>query len=285
MPVGNGDFTYDFVPEWPRLPSGWTLHEVAAVAVDAQDRVYVFHRGEHPLLVFERDGTLVQSFDRDQQYLEYAHGLFVEPDGTLYATDNNHHLVSKLNAKGQVLLTLGTFDQPGAAGHPFNKPTDAVRAPSGDIYVSDGYGQNRVHRFAADGTHLHSWGEPGTGPGQFDLPHSVWATDERVYVADRENNRIQIFTPDAAYLDEWTGFLQPCDLYVDKQGIMYIPELMGRVSIVDLDGKVLARLGGTRSHSAGEFWAPHGACTDSHGDLYVGEVLEGTRLQKFARRS
>ena len=283
MTIGSGDYTYEFVPDWPRLPAGWNLHEVAGVAVDAQDRVYVFHRGEHPLIIFERDGSLATTFERAPAYLEYAHGLYVEPDGTMYATDNLHHMVYKLTADGEVLLTLGNYDQGSPDGQPFNKPTDAVRAPSGDIYVSDGYGQNRVHRFAADGTHIRSWGEPGIGPGQFDLPHSIWATDERVYVADRENGRIQIFTPDAEYLDEWTGFLQPCDLYVDEHGIMYVPELQGRVSIVDLDGNVLARLGGERSQAPGAFWAPHGAWTDSRGDLYVSEVLEGTRLQKFAR--
>ncbi|MAG35884.1 MAG: hypothetical protein CL878_06540 [Dehalococcoidia bacterium] len=282
MTLGSGDFTYDFVEDWPQLPAGWSFGETAGVAVDARDRIYVFHRGEHPLLIFERDGSFVTSWG--EGVLEDAHGLFVAPDGSVYVADRTPHVVRKFSSDGKLLLTLGTPGQAGEGERPFKRPTDVAVAPSGDIYVSDGYGNRRAHRFAADGTLIRSWGEPGTGPGQFDLPHSIWADEARVYVADRENHRIQLFTLDGDYLDEWTGFRQPTDLYVDAQGIMYIAELQGRVSIVDLEGQVLAHLGGAQSHAPGEFYAPHGVWTDSHGDLYVGEVLEGKRLQKFARR-
>jgi hypothetical protein len=166
-------------------------------------------------------------------------------------------------------------------------------APTGAIYVSDGYRNSRVHKYAADGTLEKSWGEPGNArdlrntrdkPGLFHTVHSVWEHAGRVYVADRENNRIQIFSPDGDYVDMWTGFERPTKLYVGSDNVMYVAELEDRVSIVDLDGNLLGRFGSERSHDPGKFWGPHGIWTDSVGDLYVAEVLEGARLQKFARR-
>jgi len=179
------------------------------------------------------------------------------------------------------------------SGDLFNRCTHTALSPQGDIYVSDGYRNSRVHKYAADGTLEKSWGEPGnardlrnTGdkPGLFHTVHSVWEHAGRVYVADRENNRIQIFTPDGEYVDMWTGFERPTKLYVGSDNVMYVAELEDRVSIVDLEGNLLGRFGSERSHDPGKFWGPHCIWTDSVGDLYVAEVLEGARLQKFARR-
>ncbi|HTE85038.1 MAG TPA: hypothetical protein VK821_09910, partial [Dehalococcoidia bacterium] len=160
------------------------------------------------------------------------------------------------------------------AGPPFHHPTNVGLSPNGEFYVSDGYRNCRVHKYAADGTLLFSWGEPGEGEGQFNLVHGVWEHKGKVYVCDRQNNRIQIFSPQGEYLDKWDGFLQPCKIYIDKDDVMYIAELGARVSILDLDGNVLGRWGSERSHDAGVFWAPHGIAVDSQGDLYVAEVLE-----------
>jgi DNA-binding beta-propeller fold protein YncE len=181
-------------------------------------------------------------------------------------------------------MTIGVIDQAGDDGEPFNLPTDVASDKDGDIYVSDGYGNNRVHRFSPEGTHLFSWGEPGDGPGQFNLPHGIWVRDRKVYVADRQNHRIQIFTQDGEFIEEWGDFKQPCDLYIDDSGLVYVPELQGRVSILNIEGEVLARIGGERSHSIGKFYAPHSTWIDSERSLYVGEVLEGQRIQKFVRR-
>ena len=178
-------------------------------------------------------------------------------------------------------------------GPPFNRPTGVAIAPSGDLYVTDGYGNAKVHRFSADGSLIQSWGEPGIGPGQFNLPHDVWvAPDERVFVADRENDRIQIFGPTGMFLDQWTHLQRPTGLCI-RDGLIYVSELWwvpgarsfrlgkiekdmpGRVSVLDLSGKVLARFGYQGERTApGNFIAPHGVCADSHGDLYVSEVTQ-----------
>jgi len=168
-------------------------------------------------------------------------------------------------------------------GIELHHPTDVGLSPNGDFYVSDGYRNCRVHKYSAEGKLLFSWGEPGNGPGQFELVHSVWEHKGRVYVADRANNRIQIFTPQGEFIEMWPGFLHPCKIYVDKNDIMYVAELDARVSIVDLQGNVLGRWGSERTHEPGLFWGPHGIWTDSEGSIYVAEVLEGARLQKFAR--
>ena len=292
--VGGASFTYEVAEGWGQLPNGWQLGQTAAVATDSRDRVYVFHRppqDEPPVLVFDRDGTLVASWGKD--FLEDAHGMTIGPDPTdggaerLWLVDRRPHVVQKCTLAGTVLQTLGTR---GSAGDqiPFNRPTDVSLAPNGDLYVSDGYGNARVHRFAADGRLIRSWGVPGKGPGEFNLVHSVWVDRHggregpgRILVADRENHRIQRFTPNGEYLGEWGGFRQPTDLFVDGDGFIYVPELQHRLSILDSDGQVVARWGGEPRREPGAFVAPHGACVDSRGDLYVCEVLQGQRLQKF----
>jgi len=161
-----------------------------------------------------------------------------------------------------------------------------------EIFVSDGYRNSRVHKFAANGTLLKSWGEPGNagdlrntteGPGKFHTPHGIWVEGERVYVLDRENNRIQIFTVDGEFVSMWTHLDRPTDMYVDREGIAYISELEDAVTIMDLDGNRIGRFGSDRSHQPGKFWGPHAIWADSSGDLYIGEVLDGQRVQKFAR--
>jgi hypothetical protein len=295
--VGSAPFSYEVVEGWGRLPEGWRLGQTAAVATDSHDRVFVFHRppgAEPPVLIFDREGRLVGSWGTD--FLEDAHGMAIGPDVTeggverIWLVDRKPHVVYKATLDGKPLRALGTH---GAAGNqtPFNRPTDVSVAPDGDVYVSDGYGNARVHCFGADGTLLRSWGVPGDGPGQFKLVHSVWYDRRggsdgapRVLVADRENHRIQRFSPEGEYLGEWGGFRQPTDIFVDRDGFIYVPELQHRMSILDPDGRVVARWGGEPRREPGWFIAPHGACVDPRGDLYVCEVLQGQRIQKFVRR-
>ena len=181
----------------------------------------------------------------------------------------------------KLLLTLGREDKPGEPGKPFNKPTDLAVSPQGELFITDGYGNSRVHRFTQEGELIKSWGDPGTGPGQFNIPHGVWADRKRVYVADRQNNRIQIFTHDGEYIEKWGGFDLPCDIYIDDQNRVYVPELRSRLSILNLKGEVLLRIGGTNLKIPGEFVAPHCVWKDSKNAFYVGEALEGQRIQKF----
>ena len=291
--IEAGERQYELVEGWGELPPGWIWGQVGAVGVDSRDRVHVFTRTDHPYMIFERSGKLEWSWG--QGIFEDAHGLCITPDDNVFLVDRTPQVVLKFTNDGRHLLSAGKRHKPSDTGWtddnkkvthpgpPFHHPTDVGLSTNGDFYVSDGYRNCRVHKYSADGTLLFSWGEPGDGPGQFVLVHSVWEHKGRVYVADRGNNRIQIFTPQGEYLETWPGFLHPCKIYVDKDDIMYVAELDARVSIVDLNGNVLGRMGGERSHAPGQFWGPHGIWTDSQGDMYVAEVLDGARLQKFAR--
>lgn len=273
---------YEVVDGWDSLPEEWVYSQVAGVSVDSKDRVYVLNRGEHPVIVYDMDGSFVGSWGEGM--FQNAHGAYIDEEDHIYCVDRNRHVLWKFTSEGELLMTIGEVDEATPHGEPFNLPTDVALAPGGDLYVSDGYGNNRVHRFSSDGEHVLSWGEPGKGPGQFNLPHGIWVREGRVYVADRQNHRIQIFTLDGEYIEEWGSFRQPCNLSIDEAGIVYIPELQGRVSILSLEGEVLARIGDERSKKSGLFYAPHCTWTDSEGSLYVGEVLEGQRIQKFIRR-
>ncbi len=281
--INTDKLSYEVIEGWGKLPEGWKFTQVAGVAVDSLDRIYVYNRGEHPLIIFDREGNFLASWGEDV-LTNGGHGIFIDADDYVYLTDRAMQAVMKFTPEGERLLTLGTEGQVNE-GKPFNNPTDVALSPSGEIYFSDGYGNSLAHRFSADGKLILAWGEPGSGVGQFNLPHSVCVDrQERVYVADRENHRIQVFTSKGEFLTQWTGFLQPTDLFIDADDNLYVSELQHRVSIVNLDGEILARLGGEESDAPGEFIAPHAVWTDSHGDLYVGEVLAGQRIQKFIRK-
>ena len=291
--VGTGRYTFELMENWAKLPDGWVLGQTAIVT-DSEDRVYLFNRGDHPLIVLDRHGNYLDSWG--EGVLTDAHGMFIDAEDNLYMPVKNNHVVLKYTREGDLLMTLGVRDQPSDTGWsgnanepavraagPFNRPSDVALDPQGDLYISDGYGNSRVHKFSAGGELLFSWGEPGkTEPGEFHVPHGVWVhTDGRVFVADRENNRIQIFTPDGKFLDQWTDFSRPCDMYVDSENIMYVVELNALVSIVTMEGDLLARWG--PSTVANEGTGAHAVWVDSRGDMYVNRNLEGQRLLKYRR--
>ena len=209
MVFGTGKYTYELAEGWGQLPEGWTWGWIPAVACDSQDRVYVYSRSEHPLVIFDRDGNFLASWGED--ILEDAHGIYIDADDNVYCIEREPHCVHKFNSDGEVVMTLGTPGQPGAKdGDPFNLPTDLAIASSGELFVSDGYGNARVHKYSPDGELLLSWGEPGDAPGQFDLSHCVRVDKhDRVWVCDRNNSRIQIFDTGGNFLTEWTGLLHP----------------------------------------------------------------------------
>ena len=283
MKFGTGKYTYELVQGWPQIPTGWELGWIPGVAIDSQDRVYAFCRGDRPVVVFDCEGGF--QFSWGEEVLKGAHGIYLDANDDVYCVDWIAHVVRKFTPDGQLLLTIGREDHPGEDGEPLNRPTDAAVSPSGEIYVSDGYGNARVHKFSPTGELLLSWGTPGDGPGQFDLPHAIWVDSRgRVLVADRENNRIQIFNSDGEFLGQWTDLLRPSDLFIDGDDIIYVAELDGRVSILDLDGEVQARWGLESDGIPSPFIGlPHEIWVDSHGDLYVSEVQENHRLLKFAR--
>jgi hypothetical protein len=316
--IEAGERQYELVEGWGALPAGWTWGQVAGVACDARDRVHVYARTDHPYMVFDRSGNLVDHAGEDS--FDMAHSLYIDREDSVFVLSHRGHFIMKLDRDGKLMLTLGergkasdtgytkegrvpaspwasggglpTVNGVGRAGPPFNQPTDVAVAPNGDIFVSDGYRNCCVHQFAPDGRLLKSWGEPGNakdlrnttdGPGLFHTPHGIWVEGDRVFVLDRENNRIQIFTTSGDFVGMWTHLERPTDMYVDREGIAYVSELEDHVSILDLDGNLIGRFGSERSHAPGKFWGPHAIWVDSVGDLYVGEVLEGQRVQKFAR--
>jgi hypothetical protein len=284
MSVGTGRFTYAVDKQWGRREGGVSeFGLVSGVAGDSQDRVYLFiRRPVAEILVLDPQGRVLGRWG-EGHFVE-PHMLSISARDEIYATDITAHTVTKWTLDGQLLRTWGTPDQPGAPGTPFNKPTRAAVASDGELYVSDGYGQFRVHRFGADGTLLQSWGEQGTGRGQFALPHDVWIDPrDRVLVCDRENARVEIFDRGGTYLGEWPGLANPMQIFV-RDDILYLAESNQRVSIMTLDGGVLARWG-SKGTAPDQFTdAPHSIWTDSRGDIYVSEVVDPNKIQKYIRR-
>jgi sugar lactone lactonase YvrE len=275
---------------WGALPEGLTdWAYVPAVAVDSQDRVYVNQRGGPSIIVYSREGELLATWG--EQFEKGAHGLQVrqENDGEyLYFTDVARHCVVKTTLSGREIWTLGHPGRTGEWGEPFNRPTSICFTPDGDFYVSDGYGNARVHHYDPRLKLIHSWGEKGTGPGQFSLVHHVWFDTRggkgRLWVADRENNRIQIFTPNGEFIKEVSGLVRPNNVWVDADGVMYVTELGAGLTLLDQNDQVIQKLpGGGRV--PGEILKPHGIWGDSQGSLYVAEVEDGHRIQKFVRKS
>ena len=162
--LGSGEFKYEVMEGWGKLPDGWTFKEVAAVAVDKKDQVYCFTRGAHPIIVFDREGSFLQSWG--ENVFKRAHGATMAPDETLFLTDDGDHTVRKCTLDGKVLLTLGIPGKPAPyqSGEPFNRCTHVAFSPKGEFYVSEGYGNSRVHKYSPDGKLLLSWGEPGCDP-------------------------------------------------------------------------------------------------------------------------
>ena len=227
--VGTGDYRYRIVENWAKLPDGWSFKEVAAVGVDKNDNVYAFGRGEHPMMVFDRHGNFLRSWGEGSTRAPTASTW--GPDDSIYLTDDGGHFVRKCRIEdGKVLLELGVPGTPAPylSGEPFNRCTHTALSPQGDIYVSDGYGNARVHKYAPDGNLLFSWGEPGSDAGQFNLVHNICTdADGWVYVADRENHRIQVFDGNGKYETQWNNLHRPCGLcmpYTHKP-VCYIGEI------------------------------------------------------------
>ena len=287
--LGTGAHRYEVVDGWAKVPPGQEFNaDVAAVGVDKQDRVYAFNRGKHPMVVLDRDGKFLRSWG--EGLFPRAHGVHLAPDDTIWLTDYGDHTVRHCTLDGKVLLTLGIPGKPKPymSGEPFHRCTHTALSPQGDLYVSDGYGNSRVHKYSPDGRRLMSWGEPGTDPGQFNIPHNIACDAEGwVYVADRENHRVQVFDGNGKFETQWINMHRPSGFYRDpRDGRFYVGETGGgvavnidmpnigpRVSIYGAKGELLARLGNRPAGlEPGQFISPHGLAVDSRGDIYVGEV-------------
>jgi len=288
MRLGSGNLLFEPVEGWEKLPEGWSFIDVAGVAVDGKDHVYVFNRGEHPVVVFDREGNVLRSFG-EGLFSQRPHGIHTGPDDSVYCVDDGLHTIQKFTLDGKLLMTLGSANQPAPKwqGKPFNRPTHvAVSRATGHLYVSDGYGNSRIHKFTPEGRLVLSWGEPGIDPGQFIRPHNVVIDkDDHVYVADREAHRIQVFDANGKFITMWNNIHRPDGICLDAEGNFFIGELNGmpgvddapglghRVSVYSLQGRLQTRFGEPEEgEGPGQFIAPHGVAVDSLGDLYVGDV-------------
>jgi sugar lactone lactonase YvrE len=294
--VGSGPYTYAVQEEWQQLPAGWNM-PAAAVAVDSQDRVFCYNRDpNHPIIVFDRDGNYL--YDWGNGMFRFPHAIVIDDEDMIWLVDRDHGQIMKFTPEGELLMTIGekgfrsdtgvdpnnfssqAYKDVTHGGGPFNLPTDIAFAPSGEMFITDGYGNARVHKFAADGTHMFSWGEPGTGPGEFNMPHGVHIDKEgRVLVCDRENDRVQVFTQEGAYVSTWdTRLIGPAVFHVDDDDVIYIPEHNGGlISILTPQGERLTQWGDP------EFRSCHGIAGDSRGDIYVVQPIKGMRGRRIVK--
>jgi len=302
-----GTEPYTVVHGWPVLPEGYVLGQVSGVGVDSHNHVFVFHRAEQSwaqdkshaissptILMFEgANGKLLASWG-ENRFLE-PHGLRIDREDNVWVTDRALQQVFKFSHDGRLLMTLGTERAAGLDGAHFNKPTDVAFAADGSIYVSDGYGNNRIAKFSADGKFLLDWGRKGQEPGEFDLPHNV-AVDAQglVYVADRSNSRIQVFDANGKFLRMWKSeeLARPWGLAIGPDNMLYVvdggdlkpaPPDRGRLLKLDLQGKILAKWSRFGNYDGQIYWG-HDLAVGKDGAVYVGDVYHGMRVQKFIPR-
>jgi DNA-binding beta-propeller fold protein YncE len=286
--------------DWAKVPEGWAM-PTAAVFGDSEDRVYAFNRdSEHPVCVFDKAGNFLWSWG--QGLITFAHAILIDKDQHVWLVDRNTHEVHKYTKEGAHVMTIGrrgvrsdtgvdpedysstAFETVTHGGPPFNMPAGIALNDEGQIFIADGYANARVHKFTSQGELIQSWGGPGDGVGEFRLPHGILIDRTgRVLVADRENDRVQVFTQDGEYISTWpTKLIGPALFYVDSDDTVYIPEHNGGLfSVLSLDGEMMAQWGSELHRSC------HGVWADSNKDLYFvmpGEWGRDRRVVKFHRR-
>lgn len=300
LAVGSGKWRYEVVDGWGAPPDGMKYDYGCAIVVDAKDNVYVHSHAQKMVLVFNRRGKLLRDFSTDFAGTGAGSG-HPSGHGTYLAHENGedflyfsvlapYHQVIKTDLDGKVIMRIGQVKEEGPRSikFPFNMPTDCAVAPNGDVYVCEGYGGNMVHRFTTAGKFVQTIGKPGKGPGQFTTCHGIWVdtrkSDPELYVADRNNNRLQVFALSGELKREVKeGIRQPCCFYQYKN-VLFVPDLDKVVTILDKEDKVVAQLGdGHALTDPSAFVAPHALTVDSHGDFYCVEWVPDARLRKFHR--
>ncbi len=291
--AADAKWHYEVVHGWPQLPAGYAFGHVTGIGVDSHNHVFVFHRGDPPVMCFEgATGKLVQSWGSGK--IGRAHGLAVDSADNVWLTDIDLHQVFKFSHDGELLMTLGVREIPGLDGTHLNQPTDVVVTPGGDVYVSDGYGNSRVAKFSSDGKFLMDFGHKGSAAGEFDTPHGIAVDGEgRIYVADRANARVEIFDANGKFINEWKSaeIGRPWDVYAGPDGLFYVmdggdikpaPPDRGRVIILNREGKKLGEFGSFGSYD-GQFYWGHAVAVSKSGEIYATDVHLGMRAQKFVR--
>lgn len=288
-------------PAWPQKPDSFTWGAMSGITVDARDQVYLFNRSEPTVQVYRTDGVLVRSWSTANP--PGAHHIKLDADGNVWLADFRGHVVQEYSPEGKLLLTLGEAGQSGCDERHFDGPTDMTFVPNGDVFISDGYGNRRVVHFDKQGRFVKAWGEEGTEPGQFALPHAIAADSQgRLYVADRNNARIQVFDTNGKLLAVWDDCITPWGFSVTKDDKIWVCG-SSRVRLPDDDGwtispppdqllvqldttgkvlqRVPLRLAPAAPSKPGEVDWVHAVAIDSKGDLYLGDIM-GKRAQKFS---
>jgi streptogramin lyase len=276
--IGSGSYRYRFQRDWAKLPRWWNLGETnlpgpprtsVKGAVAQNGDVYVLCRAAHPVMLFDPEGNFITSWG-EGHFSSFVHGMTIDRSGHVWIADTGLHTVSEHEPDGRLLRTFGMRGEasPTLYGKPFNMPTGIAFTSTGEVFISDGYGNRRVHCFLPNGELNHSWGEPGEGPGQFALVHfiSVDASDQ-LYVCDRENHRIQIFAPTGEVLAQWTGFTMPSDLAFGRE-VIYVAGADG-VSIWTKDRRKLAQFGRDEPHTGA--FNVHGIWLDADENIYLAQ--------------
>ena len=303
-PRVNTTATYVVDPSWPQKPPEYRWGNVPGIAVDKSDNVYVFTRSKPPVQVYDPSGKLLRAWG--EKTIHTAHHIRIDAEGNVWIADIGYHVVSKFTPEGKLLLMIGVKGKAGRDDKHLNKPTDMAIAPSGDVFVSDGYGNARVVQFDREGRYVQTWGELGSRPGQFSIPHAIAIDSKgRLYVADRNNVRIQVFDQKGKLLANWTDLMVPWGLWVTpndeiwacgsspmqwrkEDSTLGCPPKDQICMKFDTDGKLLQLVtipkGLDGLERVGEVNWVHAIALDSRGNLYLGDII-GKRAQKFVRRS
>lgn len=268
------------VEKWPPVPESVKWDKPSSIALEPDGSLLIFQRGAPAILRYRQGHELHSSFSSG--FFQMAHGMKVAPDGNIWVTDARRSVIVKFSPRGEQLKMLGTPDTPGATADCFNGVADLAFLPNGDFYVADGYRNARVIKFDREGRFLFEWGRPGKGPGEFHLPHSI-AIDKngRVYVGDRENQRIQIFSPEGNYITEWRhGY--PYGIAFDHESHLWMGDgIHNRVVRIDPDGRAVDSFELPVDKKDGT--GAHMVAVDKSGAVYVAETGR-YMVRKYVKR-